>query len=383
MKVSSSERLAQYIFIRIIGKGSYGTVWLAKHKVINTNVAIKVYNKKNLGADLPCVLNEIEIFKSLDFPYIASFFELIEHEDMTYIVMENCERDSLLSYINSSRFVSEANACSLFQQLVLAIEYLHCEKYIAHRDLKLENLMFDRHQNIRIIDFGLSHSCKDVMNTSCGSLAYIAPEVINGESYTESADIWSLGVILYSLITGYLPFGDDSESKLAQKILYMDADYPKEMSTELIDLLNKMLTRNPNQRITIKDIKVHPWVTQNSGTILKDLDEMVQKSRAIALKRLAPFNVTEESLEDENNVHEISMFRITYKDILTGMLDDSRAIIKSAPMLPHVRMYYQNTPVLYKPAKKTSGSKLQPAPLRKNSNSNKYLGLSVLLNNIG
>ena len=163
-----------------------------------------------------------------------------------------------------------------------AIEYTHAHR-IVHRDLKPENLLLDEFMNIKLIDYGLSNQMKDsqALKTACGSPNYAAPEVISGRAYSGcEADIWSLGVILFAMVCGTLPFDDDSMSLLFQKI--KDGKYymPNFISDEVKDLINRMLQPNPVKRITMKEIKEHPWY-------LKDLPEYLGDIQYLSPKKLA------------------------------------------------------------------------------------------------
>lgn len=145
---------------------------------------------------------------------------------------------------------------------------------IAHRDLKPENLLLDEFNNIKLIDFGLANSMKDsqALKTACGSPNYAAPEVISGRSYGGvEVDVWSLGVILFAMVCGSLPFDDDSMSSLFSKIKEGRYYMPNYISSEVRDLINRMLQPNPVKRILMKEIKEHPWYLKNLPKYLQDL----------------------------------------------------------------------------------------------------------------
>lgn len=169
--------------------------------------------------------------------------------------------------------MDEDEARRIFQQIISAIEYAHLHK-LAHRDLKPENLLFDEDNNIKMIDFGLANYMKDgaSLTTSCGSPNYAAPEVIAGLSYGgPDVDIWSIGIILYAMVVGQLPFDDDQMSVLFAKIKEGKYFLPNHISKEVRDLINRMLQPNPVKRIKLAEIQQHKWYLTALPTYLKQL----------------------------------------------------------------------------------------------------------------
>lgn len=175
--------------------------------------------------------------------------------------MEFAPQGELFEYIVECGRVEERQASRLFQQIVYGIEYLHKLK-IVHRDLKPENLLLDHKGQIKIVDFGLSNLYEndELLKTACGSPCYAAPEMIAGKKYHGlTVDLWSLGVILFALICGYLPFEDPQTSNLYKKIMAGEYKIPRHVSTTGHDLLSRLLTTDPEKRIKIDEIKKHPW----------------------------------------------------------------------------------------------------------------------------
>ena len=256
-----------FVLERNIGSGAFASVWRAHHSVSKSTVAIKVINKATISTPVARtrLQREIALLKEMDHPFIAEFFHVIEDDECFYLVMEYVENGNLLDYVNGNGRLSEDQARRYFTQLIAVLEYLHGEKKVAHRDLKCENVLLDRYNNIRVIDFGLSNMFSDVcpqLNTACGSPAYAAPEMVKGNAYTQAADIWSAGILLYAITVGHLPFDDDNLQRLLQKIVYTEAFYPSFLSPSLVDLLQKMICKDPDARITIDRIKNHPWFSQ-------------------------------------------------------------------------------------------------------------------------
>ncbi|OHT07540.1 CAMK family protein kinase [Tritrichomonas foetus] len=259
--------IGTYVFERNIGAGAFASVWRAHHKLSNSIVAIKVIEKATISTQVAQtrLQREIALLKQMDHPFIAEFFQVMENHEFYFLVMEYVENGNLLDYVNSNGRLSEEQARRYFAQLISVLEYLHEEKKVAHRDLKCENVLLDKYNNIRLIDFGLSNMFTDVcpqLSTACGSPAYAAPEMIKGNTYTIAADIWSAGILLFAIVAGHLPYDDDNVQRLLQKIVYTEVFYPSFLSPPLVDLLHKMICKDPDERITLDKIKEHPWFSQ-------------------------------------------------------------------------------------------------------------------------
>jgi serine/threonine protein kinase len=265
--MSETPILANYTFSRQIGTGSFATVWFAEHSLSHLPVAIKIVDRSALNKEDAEVrlVREIQIIKQTDHPFIAKLFEIITTTRYTYLVMEYADQGSILDFVNRMGRLSEVQARRYFSQLISAIEYLHEVHKIAHRDLKAENVLLDRHLNLRLIDFGLSNTFEDAgkLKSACGSPGYAAPEMIRGERYTKSVDIWSSGILLYAMVCGELPFDDETPVKVLQKIAYLEPTYPSYLSVQCIDLLRKILTKDPAARISIARIHEHPWFSES------------------------------------------------------------------------------------------------------------------------
>ncbi|KAH0794765.1 CAMK family protein kinase [Histomonas meleagridis] len=272
-------RIGEFVIDKKIGEGSFAIVYRAKHVVSNSAVCIKALPKEVISTPIAKtrLRREISLLKRMKHPFIAQFFQLLEDDDYFYIVMEYVTNGNLLEYVNCVGKLSEEQARKYFTQMIIALEYLHNEQKIAHRDIKCENILLDRNNNIRIIDFGLSNMFSEdnpKLKTACGSPAYVAPEMIEGREYTQTTDIWATGILLYAIVVGYLPFDDNVIQRLLQKIVYTDVDYPSFLSPQLVDLLQKMICKDPNKRITIEKIKEHPWFSKSIYTPMMDAIKM-------------------------------------------------------------------------------------------------------------
>ena len=256
-----------YIFGRTLGSGAYAKVKSAHAVKLNKKVAIKIINKKSAPKDMisKFLPREIETLRAAEHENVIKLHEVIENDDRIFLVMELAECGDLLDFINSRKYLSEQTARNLFKDLVSGIGKCHSMK-IVHRDLKCENLLLDSQSRLKISDFGFArrHEGKH-LETYCGSYSYAAPEVIMGDPYNgEAADIWSMGVILYAMVVGRLPFKDsDVKSLLTQ--LSTNLRFPTRISEELKDLICKMLTFSPKERLTLSQIKNHPWMLKKAS----------------------------------------------------------------------------------------------------------------------
>ena len=267
-EVSIPTAIGQFTFIEKIGAGSFAEVWTARHQKTQKIVAIKIISKEKFKEQKHFTRfnREVAFMRQVEHPLIAQLFQVLEDEKNHYLVMEYCSGENLLQYINTDGKLEENLARQYFIQLFSVIEYLHKEKSIIHRDLKAENVLLDRNYNIRLIDFGLSNSFsfeKQNLETACGSPGYLPPEMIKGQTHTTAADIWSLGVLLYCITVGRLPFDDPNMQTILNKIVNTQPFFPRTLSADLLSLLKKMLVKDPEQRITLDEIKEHPWFSKD------------------------------------------------------------------------------------------------------------------------
>lgn len=262
-------RACGYELDRTIGTGGFGKVKLATHTLTGEKVAVKIMDKTKLGKDLPRVKLEISALKNLSHTNICKLYQVIETETHCYVVMEYCSGGELFDHIVEKSRLSEMESRMFFRQIISAVSYLHDNGY-AHRDLKPENVLLDKEQNLKIIDFGLCAKPQGGMDslllTSCGSPTYAAPELIQGVKYHGSeVDIWSMGVILYALLCGCLPFESDNIDELFRKILRGKYVEPGWLSSGSKRLLRRMLCVDPLKRIRISELINDPWVKLGFG----------------------------------------------------------------------------------------------------------------------
>ncbi|KAJ6797479.1 SNF1-related protein kinase catalytic subunit alpha KIN10-like [Iris pallida] len=259
--------LPNYKLGKTLGIGSFGKVKIAKHVLTGHKVAVKILNRRKIKSmDMEeKVRREIKILRLFMHPHIIRLYEVIETHSDIYVVTEYVQSGELFDYIVEKGRLPEDEARRFFQQIISGVEYCH-RNLVVHRDLKPENLLLDSQHNIKIVDFGLSNVMRDghFLKTSCGSPNYAAPEVISGKLYAgPEVDVWSCGVILYALLCGTLPFDDASIPNLFKKIKSGLYTLPSHLSPVARDLIPRMLIVDPVKRVTIPDIRQHPWFQAN------------------------------------------------------------------------------------------------------------------------
>lgn len=260
---SADSFLRNYKLGKTLGIGSFGKVKIAEHTLTGHKVAVKILNRKKIKhmEMEEKVRREIMILRLFMHPHIIRLYEVIETPTDIYVVMEYVKSGELFDHIVEKGRLQEDEARRFFQQIISGVEYCHRNR-VCHRDLKPENLLLDSNKNVKIADFGLSNVMLDghFLKTSCGSPNYAAPEVISGKLYSgPEVDVWSCGVILYALLCGTLPFDDENIPNLFKKIKGGIYTLPSHLSPGARDLIPRMLIVDPIKRITIPEIRLHPW----------------------------------------------------------------------------------------------------------------------------
>ena len=254
--------LGDYIIKKTIGKGTFSKVKLGIHKETKQKVAIKILEKSAIVEkdDLERIIREMTILNQIDHINVIKVYDIYESEDNYLIIMEYCEGGELFNYIVKNQKLSEEETAFFFYQIINGVEYLH-SKNIVHRDLKPENLLLCEGNILKIIDFGLSNFYNgNYLSTPCGSPCYASPEMVSGNKYNGfNIDIWAIGIILFAMLCGYLPFEDDDNDILFQKILECKLHYPSHLSPLAKDIMKKILVTNPEKRIKIPQIKKHKF----------------------------------------------------------------------------------------------------------------------------
>jgi serine/threonine protein kinase len=265
------DTLENYNIWSDIGRGTYGVVKFATYKPTERKFAIKIYERNKIQEPLrkKSIKREISILKKLNHPGIVQLIEVIEGERNLYLVMEYIQGCSLQSFVHKKPWkrLDEQEAVGLFVQIIEALEYCH-SKNISHRDIKLENILIENSNKIKIIDFGFA-TCKQKKNyIYCGTPNYMAPEIIKKIDYLgPPVDIWACGVLLYIITTGGFPFGSSKESKVFKKIIKGEIVFPDSISYNCKMLITDMLDPDPDTRITASQILEHPWVLSKANSV--------------------------------------------------------------------------------------------------------------------
>eukprot|EP01042_Synura_sphagnicola_P009189 gene9189-11801_t len=273
------KKVGKYELGRSLGEGTFGKVKYAIDTETNEAVAIKILDKEkiqkqNMGNQIK---KEISIMKMVKHKNIVHMVEVLASKTKIFIVLELVTGGELFDKIVQVGKLSEEQARFYFRQLIEGVEYCH-KLGICHRDLKPENLLLDEHGNLKISDFGLSSlyvgdadgegtTRTELLHTTCGTPNYVAPEVLSDQGYDgKKADVWSCGVIMYVLLAGFLPFDESTIVALFAKIQSADFTYPSWFSPEVRSLIDQMLVADPLARITIANIRNHPWYTAGMDT---------------------------------------------------------------------------------------------------------------------
>ena len=266
-KNDNTEKILSEITYKLgkkLGEGMFSIVKLGTHSLTDEKVAIKILEKTKITKieDKERINREISIMKKVNHFNIAKLYAVIETKLIIYLVQEYIQGKEFLEYLNQKGKLKEVDACKFFHQIISGLDYLH-QCGIAHRDFKPENILLTNNSQIlKIIDFGLSNTYKngELLKTGCGSPCYVPPEMVKEEKYNGAlSDIWSAGVILYLMLCGNLPFYDDDNQILYEKILSGKYEIPEHLSENAKDILSKLLEVDPQKRINFEGIKSHPW----------------------------------------------------------------------------------------------------------------------------
>nr|CAD2205055.1 unnamed protein product [Meloidogyne enterolobii] len=288
-----------------LGSGTYGKVSLAFDHKTEREVAVKLIKKSAIEnkQDLVRIRREIRIMSMLNHPNLIQIYEVFENKDKIILVMEYASGGELYDYVSKNGSLSEQEARRIFRQITSAVLYCHKNK-VAHRDLKLENILLDSNNNAKIADFGLSNyfgQRNKLLSTFCGSPLYASPEIINGTPYKgPEVDCWSLGILLYTLVYGSMPFDGRDFNRMVRQIkrgAYYEPDTPSTASM----LIRNMLRVNPDRRATIYDISGHWWLNlEENMPVIQELPEN-QITDPTPLTERAEIMVVQE-LADETDV---------------------------------------------------------------------------------
>ena len=341
IKKAGGKLLESYDVIRQLGKGGFGKVYEVRHKKTGEIRACKHLSKLNIK-NLEKFKNEIELLRKMDHPNIIKLYEIFESDRSLYLIMEECKGGEIFSKIieriNAKLMYSEKDAANIIKQVISCINYCH-NKNICHRDLKPENLLYlkdgpEKDNIIKVIDFGLSQN-NNKLKSKVGTAYYVSPEVLRG-NYTEKCDIWSVGVILYLLLTGEPPFNGQNDQIIYSKILKFDVKFPEQkwkyISKEVKDLLQNHMLVPENRRYTAKQVLEHIWFKNAPDTPLNQLGFnvhfFIDYIQASNFKKMSLMFIA--SRLDENEINNLKNFftsfdknkdgQISYEELRLGLL---------------------------------------------------------------
>ncbi|KAJ4930295.1 hypothetical protein JOQ06_019300 [Pogonophryne albipinna] len=333
--------VGNYRLLKTIGKGNFAKVKLARHILTGKEVAIKIIDKTQLNpTSLQKLFREVRIMKGLNHPNIVQLFEVIETDKTLYLIMEYASGGEVFDYLVSHGRMKEVEARSKFRQIVSAVNYCHT-KNIVHRDLKAENLLLDADANIKIADFGFSNefTLGNKLDTFCGSPPYAAPELFQGKKYDgPEVDVWSLGVILYTLVSGSLPFDGQNLKELRERVLRGKYRVPFYMSTDCEGILRRFLVLNPSKRCTLDQVMKDKWINAGyEGEDLKPHIEPVEDfSDAARIEVMVGMGFTPEEIKDALLNQKYNEVTATY--LLLGRKGDEASEARTASSLSLARV---------------------------------------------
>uniref|UniRef100_A0A673ZVR9 non-specific serine/threonine protein kinase n=1 Tax=Salmo trutta TaxID=8032 RepID=A0A673ZVR9_SALTR len=304
--------IGNYRLLKTIGKGNFAKVKLARHILTGKEVR------------LDWLFREVRIMKGLNHPNIVQLFEVIETENTLYLIMEYASGGEVFDYLVSHGRMKEKEARAKFRQIVSAVHYCHL-KNIVHRDLKAENLLLDADSNIKIADFGFSNefTMGNKLDTFCGSPPYAAPELFQGKKYDgPEVDIWSLGVILYTLVSGSLPFDGQNLKELRERVLRGKYRVPFYMSTDCEGILRRFLVLNPTKRCTLEQIMNDKWINSGyDGEELKPHTEPLEDHNdASRIEVMIGMGYTRDDIKDALTTRKYNEVTATY--LLLGRMNE-------------------------------------------------------------
>ena len=271
-------KIFEFELIKELGAGSFGRVYLVFHKKTKIKYAIKAIDKKDNSniKERPYFHREIEIMYKINHPKVVKLFGHFEDNNFCYFIMEYIPNGNLYNLIPKHGKKKQNNKfiASIIKDVICAVFYMHnMNPPIIHRDIKPENVLLDENYNAKLTDFGWSNylNDSDKRNTVCGTPIYLAPEMINKKGHDEKVDIWCIGVLLFEIITGTIPFQGDNIHNLKNNIKHMKINWPSSIGYEEKDLISKILRYNPKDRLTLEEILEHKFFKRFFPNAKKDL----------------------------------------------------------------------------------------------------------------
>ena len=329
MTSKKGKYIGPYQIQDFIGEGSYSKIYLAKSLYTNERVIIKTISKSSLKKeldDLLLITKQIETLKILKHRNIITLYEIYESKKYFYLITEYCQGKNLIEKLIEKKRFSEEEALIIFFQLLDAFTYMH-KMNICHRNIRAEHILFDKNNRPKLVGFGYSsfYEKGKKIEGAYGSLCYACPEIINEQPYNpELADVWSLGVILYVLVCGYLPFCEEEDSKNLILISEGKVEFPKEMSNKLKDLLRHMLDKNPEKRYNFQKIVKHPWIKPYSESFFSqgiNIHKTIFPVDEKILNIIKEYNFDKDKIKNDLINNKYNTGTGLYKQIVRKLLD--------------------------------------------------------------
>ncbi|XP_050218026.1 CBL-interacting serine/threonine-protein kinase 10 [Mercurialis annua] len=319
----------KYEIGRLLGQGTFAKVYYARSILTNQSVAVKVIDKEKISRVglVEQIKREISVMRIVRHLNIVQLYEVLATKSKIYFVMEYCKGGELFNKVAKGK-LKEDVARKYFQQLINAVDFCH-SRGVYHRDIKPENLLLDESENLKISDFGLSALAESkrqdgLLHTTCGTPAYVAPEVINRKGYDGSkADIWSCGVVLYVLLTGYLPFHDSNLMEMYRKIGKAEFKCPNWFPQDVRRLLSKILDPNPNTRISIAKIKESSWFKKGLNSKLKKTETESRDVDNLERSRSGPSEISSLSSVKPPKLNAFDLISLSAGFDLSGLFDEN------------------------------------------------------------
>ena len=281
--LEAEPKLNDFIVMKELGSGSFGHVLLAQHKITQAKYAIKAIDKRSRVniQEMPYFIREIEIMYRVHHPNVVKLFGHFEDNNYCYFIMEYMPGGNIYSIVQRTHVVTLQEIASIMKDVISAVYFLHhMHPKIVHRDIKPENVLLDQGNHAKLTDFGWSNYMEGGIKrtTVCGTPVYLAPEIINNTGHDEHVDIWCIGVLLFELIVGRPPFSGETEQAVRYNIARMRINWPRNLDKDAADLISKILKYNPEQRISLEQMLLHPFFTKyfpNAVTSLVKPDQSI------------------------------------------------------------------------------------------------------------
>ena len=324
-KTYPNTQISFYKYGRLIGKGAFGKVNIGLHVLTGRIVAIKSFNKKKLKnehAKLK-ILQEIELMKNLRHSSVVKLLDTFETNEYLLIIMENISGGDLLSFVKKRTKLNEKICKHIFKQLLLSIKFIH-SKNIIHRDIKLDNILIDLNNNIKLCDFGVGKMIheNEIIKEQCGTPAYIAPEILENKGYEGfPVDVWSSGIVLYAMLSGTVPFKANNLTDLHNIIIEGNFKEINDISFDCKDLLKKLLKVNPKERITIDEALKHKWLCD---VFENDKLNLFTKAEKILLSKN---NVDYRNCSKDEMIENFTIQNLDTKNVIESKNNVTKSII--------------------------------------------------------